>query len=113
MKKNTVEKPWGNFEQFCHNEKVTVKILNVNPNEELSLQYHHNRDEFWKVIKGTGSIIIGDKIHIGSVGDEFFINKEIRHQIKTSNSSLSILEISYGNFDENDIVRIEDKYNRI
>lgn len=113
MKKIKVEKPWGNFEQFCHNERVTVKLLHVNANEELSLQYHHNRDEFWKVIAGTGSIIIGDKIQIGNVGDEFFIKKEERHQIKTTNSSLSILEISNGNFDENDIVRLMDKYNRI
>ncbi len=76
---------------FWHNEKVTVKILNVNANEELSLQYHHNRDEFWKVISGTGNLILGNKIHIGNVGDEFFIKREERHQIKTSNSSLSIL----------------------
>lgn len=82
MKKIKVEKPWGNFEQFCHNERVTVKLLHVNANEELSLQYHHNRDEFWKVIAGTGNIIIGDKTYIGKVNDEFFIKKEERHQIK-------------------------------
>lgn len=113
MKNFKIEKPWGNFEQFCHNEKVTVKILNVNANEELSLQYHHNRDEFWKVISGKGNLILGNKIHVGNVGDEFFIKREERHQIKTSNSSFSILEISFGDFDENDIVRLEDKYNRI
>jgi mannose-6-phosphate isomerase-like protein (cupin superfamily) len=49
---------------------------------------------------------------VGQKGDEFFIPKETVHQIKTSDSSVSILEIAFGNFDENDIVRLKDKYNR-
>jgi mannose-6-phosphate isomerase-like protein (cupin superfamily) len=112
MKKYKEERPWGNFERFCHNEKVTVKIIQVNPNEELSLQYHHNRDEFWKVIEGVGDIVIGDETLVGSKGDEFFIPRETKHQIITSNSTISIMEISFGDFDENDIVRLSDKYNR-
>ena len=35
-----------------------------------------------------------------------------RHRIKALEDCI-ILEISYGNFDENDIVRIEDDYNRV
>ena len=113
MKIYKEERPWGNFERFTHNEISTVKILTVNPNEELSLQYHHNREEFWRIIDGTGSFTIGDTIKIGQKGDEFFIPKETIHQIKTSNDSVTIIEIAFGNFDENDIVRLKDKYNRI
>lgn len=113
MKSFKIEKPWGNFEQFCHNEKVTVKILNVNPHEALSLQYHHHRDEFWKVIEGTGNIIIGNEKQVANRDDEFIIHRETKHQITTNDSSLSLLEISFGDFDEDDIVRLEDKYNRI
>ena len=90
----------------------TLGILTVNPNEELSLQFHHNREEFWRVIDGTGTFVIGDNTKVGHKGDEFFIPKETVHQIKTSDSSVSILEIAFGNFDENDIVRLKDKYNR-
>ena len=113
MKKYKEDRPWGNFERFCHNEKATVKIIEVNPDEELSLQFHHNRDEFWRVIEGEGNIIIGDQIKKGKKGDEFFIPRETNHQIKTEAYSVSIMEISFGEFDENDIVRLEDKYNRI
>ncbi|MDG2431397.1 phosphomannose isomerase type II C-terminal cupin domain [Flavobacterium sp.] len=113
MKIYKEERPWGNFERFTHNEISTVKILTVNPNEELSLQYHHNREEFWKIIDGTGIFTIGDTTKIGNKGDEFFIPKETVHQIKTSNTSVTIIEIAFGNFDENDIVRLKDKYNRI
>ena len=112
MKIYKEERPWGNFERFTHNEISTVKMLTVNPNEELSLQFHHNRDEFWKVIDGTGIFTIGDKTKIGKNGDEFFIPKETVHQIKTSDTSVTIIEIAFGNFDENDIVRLKDKYNR-
>ena len=113
MNKYTEQRPWGNFEQFCHNEKTTVKIIQVKPYEATSLQFHYYRDEFWRVIEGNGKIIIGKETIEVQKGDEFFVNRETNHQIITSSSSLSILEISFGNFDENDIVRLEDKYNRI
>lgn len=113
MKKYKEDRPWGNFERFTHNEISTVKILTVNPNEELSLQYHHNREEFWRILEGTGSFFIGDKTIVGQKGYEFFIPKKTVHQIKTANASVSILEIAFGYFDENDIVRLKDKYNRI
>ena len=47
------ERPWGNFRQFSHNELSTVKIISINPNSSLSLQYHNNRSEFWKIIKNV------------------------------------------------------------
>lgn len=112
MKTYIEERPWGKFEQFCKNETVTVKILTVNPNEELSLQFHHNRDEFWRIIAGTGDIIIGNETKTGTKGDEFFIPRETNHRIKANAAAISILEIAFGDFDENDIVRLADKYNR-
>lgn len=113
MKKHQEKRPWGNFEQYCHNEICTVKIINVQPNEELSLQYHNKRDEFWKIISGKALIIIGEETKQGNEGDEFYIPKQAKHRIKTEQSPAKILEISFGQFDENDIVRLEDKYNRI
>lgn len=112
METYTEKRPWGSFEQFCKNELCTVKILSVKPNEELSLQYHHNRDEFWKMIKGEATIVIGEREIEGKGGDEFFIPREKKHGIKTGNSAAKVLEISFGRFDENDEVRLEDKYKR-
>ena len=112
MKKYTEERPWGRFERFCSNEKVTVKIITVKPNSRLSLQYHNHRDEFWKIVEGIGQIILGEELVDVEVGDEFFIPKKAKHRIITNNNSLKVLEISFGEFDEKDIVRLEDKYNR-
>jgi len=112
MEKYIEERPWGNFEQFTKNEICTVKILNVKENEKLSLQYHHNRDEFWRVITGKAKLVIGEEIKDAQEGYEFFIPRETKHRIMTEDSPVQILEISFGKFDENDIVRIEDKYER-
>lgn len=110
--KFTQDKPWGKFEQFAFNEVCTVKILSVNPGEQLSLQYHHHRDEFWRVITGQGEIVLGDKTLPAKTGDEFFIPRETKHRIQTADSAMQVLEISFGKFDEEDIVRLEDKYKR-
>jgi mannose-6-phosphate isomerase-like protein (cupin superfamily) len=112
MKKHIVEKPWGKFEQFTKQEPVTVKIITVNPNESLSLQYHFKREEFWKILSGTGEITIGDSVMQANAGDEYFIEKKQSHRIKADQVVLSMLEISFGDFDEEDIVRLEDKYQR-
>lgn len=112
MKKYSEKRPWGKFEQFCHNEQVTVKIITVEPNSKLSLQYHHKRDEFWRVLSGSGQIILGeDKIDV-KIDDEYFIPKTTKHRMMTGANKLEMLEISFGEFDENDIVRLADDYNR-
>jgi mannose-6-phosphate isomerase len=112
MEKLTVEKPWGQFVRYSINEKSTVKIHTVNPNQALSLQYHHHRDEFWKVIKGRGKILVNDRLTDAKEGDEFFIKAGEKHRMITESSEMKVLEICFGDFDENDIVRLEDKYKR-
>lgn len=109
----TEERPWGRFERFIANERSTVKILHVNPNAKLSLQFHNNREEIWKILEGHAKITIGDGVFEGKEGDEFHVPKKTRHRIETGEVGVKILEISLGEYDEDDIVRIEDIYNRI
>lgn len=45
-------------------------------------------------------------------GETVSIPKQARHRVAALDSECVILEISYGRFDENDIVRIEDDYQR-
>ena len=53
------ERPWGQFEQFVSNERVTVKIITVQPGHRLSLQTHDNRGEFWQVLDGPIEVTVG------------------------------------------------------
>ncbi len=108
----SVERPWGQFRQFAHNEFSTVKIISVNPHSSLSLQYHNHRSEFWRVISGHPIITIGKKEIEASPGDEFTIKEKELHRLSAKNDAVQVLEIAYGDFDEDDIIRVEDKYGR-
>lgn len=113
MKTLTVTKPWGKFEQFTHNEVTTVKLITVTKGGSLSLQYHAQRSEFWRVIAGNPLVTVGENMITASPGDEFSIEKLEHHRLEAPNNDVLILEIAFGNFDEdNDIVRLEDNYGR-
>jgi len=54
-------RPWGRFEKFHENKPCTVKLIYINANSRLSLQYHNKRSEFWKVVKGTAIVELDGK----------------------------------------------------
>lgn len=112
MKTLKVERPWGEFDQFTKNEDTTVKLHMVLPHSAWSLQYHNNRSEFWRIVSGHPMITIGEKRFESKPGDEFVVPQKELHRLETGEEGATILEICYGNFDEEDIVRIEDKYGR-
>jgi mannose-6-phosphate isomerase len=107
------ERPWGKFEEFTKNEQTTVKIITVNPLQKLSLQKHAKRKEFWRIIKGNGTVQIGGAINEAKVGDEFEIPLGELHRVSGGDTGMQFLEIAHGDFDENDIERFEDQYGRV
>jgi len=112
MDKYTEERPWGKFEKYVENEVCTVKLHFINPNQGWSLQYHKKRDEFIKIIQGQAEVTLGEEVKQAQENDEFFIPKETKHRIKAGQELVKILEISLGEFEEEDEVRLEDKYGR-
>lgn len=107
-----VSRPWGSFERYTHNEPTTVKLLYVNKGESLSLQYHNHRDEFWKIVVGNPDITLGENLYHGHVGEEYYSPAKTLHRISAPTDDIVFLEIAFGDFDEEDIVHLEDKYNR-
>jgi mannose-6-phosphate isomerase len=124
-------RPWGHFERFTLNEKCTVKLIYVDKDKRLSLQYHNNRSEYWKIVKGPVKVEIGrtkDSLEtkLLQTGESITIAAKTIHRLigsggnnsSDSNSSNNgdnsaiILEISTGEFDESDIIRLEDDYKR-
>ena len=105
MKEN--KRPWGEY-QIIRKDK----ILKVKPNSKLSYQYHENRTEFWTVLEGEGIFQIGDLVLRVKVGDHYEIKNGIKHRIITENMPLVILEKAVGNVEEDDIIRMEDDYDR-
>ena len=106
-------RPWGYFERFTKDTPSTVKIITVKKGESLSLQYHKHRQEFWRILKGSPQVMVGNKEEEGGPGDNFFVEKEVKHRISAPVDEVVFLEISFGYFDEEDIVRLEDNYGRV
>jgi mannose-1-phosphate guanylyltransferase/mannose-6-phosphate isomerase len=109
-----VDKPWGKFEQYTHNTLSTVKVITLQPGAALSLQYHHSRDELWVVLDAGAQIELDNTIIHPRVGDKVFIPRTTAHRLSASSDRpVRILEVSFGEFDEDDIVRLEDIYGRV
>jgi mannose-6-phosphate isomerase len=108
---NITKKPWGDFKEFVLNKKCTVKILTVNPKGVISLQYHNNRDEMWYFLT-SGYVQLGDKKKKVKKGEIINIKKKQLHRVFAKDKKVEFLEISFGDFNEKDIVRLDDKYGR-
>ena len=110
-----VEKPWGYYVDIYRpkHKKVVFKRIIVDPDQQLSEQYHKERMEFWFIASGEGVITIdGSELFI-SEGDHIVILPTETHMVKnTGDKALEIYEIQGGKCDEGDIVRLSDKYGR-
>ena len=107
-------RPWGHYENLFTDIGYKVKRLVVKPNKRFSLQYHFKRTELWVVLEGSGSVLIDDEIEEAVVGSKYYIEKKQTHRITGGPKGLTIIEVQIGDeCIEEDIVRLEDDYDRI
>lgn len=104
-------RPWGEFTVIGRWPMITVKTIKVNPLSRLSLQKHRLRDEEWVCVSGIGVAQVGTKRRRLRVGSRVFIPRRTLHRLSTS-KGVEILEVSYGIFKEDDVVRVDDDYGR-
>lgn len=108
-----VERPWGSFKQFANNEHCTVSMMSVLPGQRLSLQSHVGRAELWIVIDNDSTVQVGDEIKIYQAGDEIWIPANERHRLSNSGTTpIRVLEVAFGNWQQEDIKRFDDDYER-
>lgn len=112
---NTFEKrPWGRFDNLYDSEECKVKRLEIQPFQRLSMQYHNHRSEHWLVVEGQAHVFLDNKTREMNPGESIDIPLGSKHFIenKTKNK-LIIIETQLGTyFGEDDIVRLEDPYER-
>ena len=108
------ERPWGSFEILIDNPLYKVKRIVVNPGQRLSDQYHNKRDENWVIVQGRALVKIDDDYRIYEVGESVYIPRFAPHRVKCEgDEDLVFIETQTGEyFGEDDIVRIEDDYDR-
>lgn len=108
-----VERPWGQFQQFIENERVTVKIITMQPGHRLSLQKHGHRGEFWQVLDVPIDVSVDGRAWTANPGDQVWVPCGAEHRLGNSGTQPGrLLEIAFGDFDESDIERLEDDYTR-
>jgi mannose-1-phosphate guanylyltransferase/mannose-6-phosphate isomerase len=108
-----VERPWGSFKQFANNRNCTVSLMTVLPGQRLSLQSHTMRAELWIVIDDNSTIQVGDEIKTYMAGDEIWIPVNERHRLGTTGDHpVRVLEVAFGNWQQDDIERYDDDYKR-
>lgn len=108
------KRPWGEYQVLEDALTHKVKRITVNPCRRHSLQYHHHRAEVWTIVSGIGTITINDDIKDYKPGEVAQIHLGANHRIeKKTREPVVFIEVQYGTyFGEDDIVRIEDDYNR-
>ena len=112
--KHLEETPWGMYEVLLDSPECKVKRISISPNSKLSYQYHFKRQEQWVVVKGNLTIILNDKKILKTPGESIKIPKEAKHRAwNETNELVQFIEVQTGEyFGEDDIVRLEDDYNR-
>lgn len=114
-KYSRVYRPWGYSEDLDHGDKFKVKRLVVWPGEKLSLQKHEHRSEHWIVVRGVAEVTVDDKIWQLKAGQSIDVPLSISHRLSnTTDEIIELIEVQTGDYiDENDIIRIDDIYDRI
>lgn len=110
----TEQRPWGQYEVLLDAENTKVKRITVNPGGKLSYQYHHKRSEHWIIISGIAHLTLEDMEIIKTPGTSIYISVGTKHRVENKQDTpLVFIEVQTGEyFGEDDIVRIEDIYNR-
>ena len=108
-------RPWGKYEVLYDWTECKVKKITVNPGQKLSYQYHNKRQEVWIVTKGTLTIVLDDDKVFRDYGESIKILLGAKHRAwNETDEVVEFIEVQTGTyFGEDDIVRIEDDYNRI
>lgn len=115
VNKEISQRPWGTYVVINNDINYKVKKIEVNPGHKLSYQYHTKRSEVWTIVQGEGEVTIDGTKSIIKYGDSITIDQTSRHRIENiGKDKLIFIEVQTGTyFGEDDIVRIEDDYNRI
>ena len=109
-----VYRPWGSYETLAMGDRFQVKLIIVDPGEELSLQLHHHRAEHWVVVRGTAEVVNGEDTRLFTEDQSTYIPLGTAHKLRNPGRiPLVLIEIQSGSYlDEDDIVRFSDIYGR-
>jgi mannose-1-phosphate guanylyltransferase/mannose-1-phosphate guanylyltransferase/mannose-6-phosphate isomerase len=110
-----VHRPWGYYRSVHTGDRFQVKRITVNPGAKLSLQMHYHRAEHWIVVNGTALVTRNDETVLLRENESIFVPLGCTHRLENPGKvPLNLIEVQSGPYlGEDDIVRIEDVYQRV
>ena len=108
-------RPWGTYTILEDTLGYKIKRIEVKPGCRLSLQKHFHRSEHWIVISGTATVTIGDETKLVRPDESTYIKMGEVHRLENEGKiPVVLIEAQVGEYTgEDDIVRIEDDFDRI
>jgi len=112
---NRMYRPWGFYETLIHGERFQVKRLVVSPGCKLSLQKHFHRAEHWVVVNGSALVTRDNETMLVRENESIYLPLGCVHRLENPGKiPLALIEVQSGAYlGEDDIVRIDDVYNRV
>lgn len=109
-----VHRPWGFYESIQQGHRYQVKRITVNPGAKLSLQKHFHRAEHWVVVNGTALVTRDDEQLLVRENESIYLPLGAVHRLENPGKlQLNLIEVQSGAYlAEDDIVRLEDVYQR-
>jgi mannose-1-phosphate guanylyltransferase/mannose-6-phosphate isomerase len=107
-------RPWGYYQSIDSGARHQVKRIVVKSGDRLSLQKHFHRAEHWIVVKGTAEVDRDGERHLVHENESIYLPIGCVHRLGNPGKiDLELIEVQTGSYlGEDDIVRIEDVYNR-
>ena len=109
-----VHRPWGSYQSVDNGDRHQVKRIVVKPGGRLSLQKHHHRSEHWIVVRGAAQVTVNELVKIVHENESIYIPIGAVHRLENPGKILlELIEVQTGSYlGEDDIIRIEDDYQR-
>jgi mannose-6-phosphate isomerase-like protein (cupin superfamily) len=109
-----VYRPWGSYESLSTGPSYQVKRIIVNPGASISLQKHFKRSEHWVVVEGLALVHLdGVETPLGPNQSIYIPMGSVHRMTNRGSLPLVLIEVQSGSYlGEDDIVRLEDAYNR-
>lgn len=110
----SAERPWGAWSVLGEGPGYKVKQLEVHPGHRLSYQTHEHRSEHWVVVAGRATFVIDGVTTTAEPGQHVDVALGAAHRIgNDGDERVVIIEVQRGAYTgEDDIVRLEDDYER-
>lgn len=107
-------RPWGYYQSVDYGARYQVKRIVVKPGARLSLQKHFHRAEHWIVVKGTAEVTRDNEVHLVHENESIYLPIGCVHRMANPGRiDLELIEVQTGSYlGEDDIVRLQDVYNR-